>query len=104
MSNTPLTLIARTTARWVQHPQLFNKGARYLKLDPHWMPASFCKTQTGLRDPADPRGCMVLNHDNPTPARTGYNTTDQIVDVLTSATFQRILQKPRVLRAPRVCS
>lgn len=75
--------------RAVARAQLFNKGARYLKLDPHWMPPSFCKTQTGLRNPQDPRGCMVLNHDNPTPTRTDYNTTDQIVDVLSSGAFQR---------------
>lgn len=44
-------------------PQIIGKGATYLKIDPHWMPPSFCATQPRVRDPS--RGCFVLTHDRP---------------------------------------
>ena len=71
-----------------QCSQLFNKGTRYLKLDPHYMPASFCATQTGVLNASDPRGCMVLSHDNPVASRSDYNTTDQIPVVLADPAYR----------------
>jgi hypothetical protein len=59
-------------------------GADHIKIDPNFMPASFCAKQTNVVQPVDPRGCFVLNHDTPTALahRSDYNTTDDLIRIL----------------------
>ena len=47
-------------------PQLLRKGGRNFKIDPNFLPLRMCRSQQRVRRKADPRGCLVLNHDTPT--------------------------------------
>lgn len=45
-------------------PQLFAKGARMVKVDPNFQTAAICAGQVNANR-SDPRGCFLLNHDDP---------------------------------------
>ena len=78
------------TVGWQEHskndlrawPQLLRKGGRNFKIDPNLLQASACAKQQRVKQ--DPRGCLVLNHDNPSPfnSRYDYNTTDDVLKFL----------------------
>jgi hypothetical protein len=54
-----------------------------LKLDPQWLPAAACASQT--RAAPDARGCLVLNHDTVgASARKDLNTTEDVLAALSS--------------------
>ena len=86
--------VAGSTVGWQEHskndlrswPQLKRKGGRNFKIDLNYRTPSFCKTQVRVRNKSDPRGCFILNHDNPVPAlgdtRPDYNTSDDVLDFL----------------------
>jgi len=63
-------------------PQMFSKGTQWVKIDPYYQPASFCSTQLQVPQPADSRGCFVLNHNDPTNGRLTFNTTDDVLSFL----------------------
>ncbi|EGD72887.1 hypothetical protein PTSG_04617 [Salpingoeca rosetta] len=63
-------------------PQLMRKSATWFKIDPHWMPPEFCRSQERVTNTTD--GCFVLNHDRPSGRRTTYNTTDDLLSFFTS--------------------
>ena len=85
---------AGSTVGWQEHskndlrswPQLKRKGGRNFKIDLNYRTSAFCKTQSRVRNKADPRGCFILNHDDPVPAlhdtRPDFNTTDDVLDFL----------------------
>ena len=58
---------------------MLRKGARWTKVDAYYMEASFCQSQP---IPADPRGCLLMNHDIPVSTRI-YNTTQELIELLT---------------------
>lgn len=59
--------------------QVFLKGTRWLKIDPHYESAEFCKNQSNVVQ--DPRGCFVLTHDDPVGYRN-YNSTNDVLNFL----------------------
>jgi hypothetical protein len=61
-------------------PQILRKDTVYFKIDPHYMDHSFCVSQKRL-DPADPRGCFVLNHDDPITSNQ-YNSTNDVLSLI----------------------
>jgi hypothetical protein len=63
--------------------QLLLKGARTVKVDPHYLDASACSEQVNANH-SDTRGCFVLNHDTPTPGRSDFNTSTQLLDLIAS--------------------
>ena len=71
-------------------PQLLRKGGRNFKIDPNFLPLRMCRSQQRVRRKADPRGCLVLNHDTPTVnnSRDDYNTTDDVLTFLQDARFR----------------
>jgi hypothetical protein len=76
-------------------PAAFAKGMRDLKIDPYYMPESFCKTQKNA--PKDPRGCFVLTHDPPVP-REQYNTTDDVFEFLENSNNLHFFQSKETTR------
>ena len=96
---------AGSTVGWQEHskndlrswPQLKRKGGRNFKIDLNFQPTSFCKTQQRVKNKADPRGCFILNHDDPKPAlhdtRPDFNTTADVLDFLL-ANAERWFTKP----------
>lgn len=85
---------AGATVGWQEHSkndlrswsQLKRKGGRNFKIDLNWQQPEFCKTQLRVRNKSDPRGCFILNHDDPKPlvhkTRPDFNTTDDVLDFL----------------------
>jgi hypothetical protein len=69
-------------------PQMLNKGARWIKIDPYYQPASFCTSQP--RSSQDPRGCFVLIH-NPPSRDVSYFTLDDVLQFLSSSEYQSYL-------------
>ncbi|CAN0409713.1 unnamed protein product, partial [Ectocarpus fasciculatus] len=66
----------------LEWPQLFLKGARRFKVDPHYAPAEQCEL-LGIHS-AD--GCLLLNHDRPiVKFNQLYNSTDDLLALLSSA-------------------
>jgi hypothetical protein len=59
----------------------FGKGMRNFKIDPNFKDATFCATQTQVNR-TDPRGCILLNHDDPVVTRTTYNSSVDVVRFL----------------------
>ncbi len=87
-------------------PQLFRKGATHLKVDPNFMGPAFCATQA--RDARrDPRGCFVLNHNNPSvlSRRLDYNTSDDLLALLADrdGPLRPYLTRPHVRVAFALC-
>jgi hypothetical protein len=90
-----------STVGWQEHSkndmrgweQMLRKGGRNFKVDPNYQPTLFCRSQKNVRNTTDSRGCFILNHDNPIPllgvTRSDYNTTDDIVDVISSPRYAR---------------
>eukprot|EP00730_Choanoeca_flexa_P011758 TRINITY_DN2789_c0_g1_i2.p1 TRINITY_DN2789_c0_g1~~TRINITY_DN2789_c0_g1_i2.p1 ORF type:complete len:608 (+),score=114.92 TRINITY_DN2789_c0_g1_i2:3-1826(+) len=74
-------------------PQLLAKGTTWFKFDPHYMDSSFCKSQDAVADPD--QGCLVLNHDLPIALRQ-YNTTQQLIKLLTTPSWQAYRQRNHV--------
>ena len=64
-------------------PQILRKGATWFKIDPHFMDSAFCAQQQRVNDSS--HGCFVLSHDMPTSLRTTYNTTDDVIALLSSS-------------------
>jgi hypothetical protein len=66
-------------------PQVFRKGARFIKLDPQYQGSTFCSTQKRANR-SDHRGCLIFNHDTASilKKRLDYNTTEDLVAVLDS--------------------
>lgn len=64
-------------------PAVFRKGTEHLKIDINWQRGWVCHKQKRVADPNDPRGCFILNHDNPSliAYRTDYNTTSDLINV-----------------------
>ena len=92
MGGAPISA-AGSTVGWQEHskndlrswPQLKRKGGRNFKIDFNYRTPSFCKTQVRARNKSDPRGCFILNHDDPVPVldtRPDYNTSDDVLDFL----------------------
>ena len=46
------------------------------------MPAEYCPS------PQDPRGCFLLSHDKPNPAIANYNTSSQLLTLLSEPTLR----------------
>lgn len=96
---------AGATVGWQEHSkndlrswsQLKRKGGRNFKIDLNWQQPEFCKTQVHVRNKADPRGCFILNHDDPNPlthnTRPDFNTTDDVLDFLVT-NAERWFTKP----------
>lgn len=96
---------AGATVGWQEHskndlrswPQLKRKGGRNFKIDLNWQQPEFCKTQVHVRDKSDPRGCFILNHDDPIPlthnTRPDFNTTDDVLEFLVT-NAERWFSKP----------
>lgn len=58
------------------------KGARYIKIDPHFVRQPLCFFITGI---SDPRGCLLLSHDEPEPrAGTPFPTLEDGLAALES--------------------
>lgn len=57
--------------------QTLSKGARWLKIDPHYMPVSYCAQVIN----GTTSGCLVLSHDTPSTPFT-YNTTEDLLRML----------------------
>eukprot|EP00055_Hartaetosiga_balthica_P012086 m.57588 g.57588 ORF g.57588 m.57588 type:complete len:724 (-) comp7831_c0_seq1:1712-3883(-) len=74
-------------------PQLIAKSVTWFKVDPHWMSPQFCESQANVKD-AD-SGCFVLNHDTPSSLRN-YNTTEEIVNLMTEKRFLWYFSDPSV--------
>lgn len=72
-------------------PQTLAKGARWLKIDPHFMPPAFCQYQP--RYNIYPEGCFPLTHDTPTPLRDDYNTTDDLLRMIADPALRRFFGK-----------
>lgn len=64
-------------------PAMFRKGTEHLKIDINWQRGWVCHKQKRVADPNDPRGCFILNHDDPSLVayRTDYNTTSDLINV-----------------------
>ena len=80
-------------------PQLLRKGARAIKIDPNFQASSFCAGQQRVRNNTDPRGCFILNHNNPdaSSSRDDYNGTDDLLALLDDDAFIRQAQRPERL-------
>ena len=78
-------------------PQLLRKGARAIKIDPNFQASSFCAGQQRMRNGTDPRGCFILNHNNPdaSSSRYDYNGTDDLLALLDDAAFVREARRPQ---------
>jgi len=82
-----------TTVSWQAHsfndcrqwPQLFAKGAKFMKIDPQYAPAAFCANQARANGTDYARGCLLLNHDSVTMMRhrDTYNTTGDAIAFVT---------------------
>ncbi|KAL0485485.1 lsk1 [Acrasis kona] len=68
-------------------PQLLAKGMVWSKVDMNYIPNSLCK-QLPSTYPAnireDPRGCFLLTHDLPYVKNPSYNTTQNLLDMISS--------------------
>lgn len=94
------------TLGWQEHSkndlrgweQMLRKGGRNFKVDPNFRDAAFCAGQVNVAPPRDPRGCFVLNHDNPEPllgrTRSDYNTTSELLQVIQDPKFSRYFGPP----------
>ena len=65
------------------------QGTRTLKIDPNFQPPTFCAQMVNANH-SDPRGCFVLNHDDPTLQRDNYNTTEDVIAILGSAELRPV--------------
>ena len=66
----------------LEWPQLFLKGARRFKVDPHYVPTEQCEV-LGIHSTD---GCLLLNHDRPiVKFNQLYNSTDDLLSFLSSA-------------------
>ncbi|KAA0168410.1 hypothetical protein FNF31_00292 [Cafeteria roenbergensis] len=84
-------------------PQMLRKGTTiWTKLDPHWLPAEQCATQTRVDNRTDPRGCFVLSHDTPDVGRRQYNSTDDVARILASPALRAFFADPDPQRKRRV--
>jgi hypothetical protein len=66
--------------------QIIIKGARRFKVDPHFVTSSECK-KAGI---SNDHGCFLLNHDRPYPEKAKYNSSNDLLNYLSSATFARL--------------
>ena len=61
-----------------------------LKLDPQYLPPPLCALQARAPAPADPRGCLMLNHDTVTQAaRRTLNSSADLLALLASPGLAR---------------
>ena len=82
-------------------PMLFRKGVRYFKVDPNWSGStSFCKGQTRVRNGTDARGCLILNHNNPSvlASRPDYNSSTDLLSLLGDPLHRAVLTAPGIAR------
>lgn len=63
--------------------QLLLKGARAFKVDPHYLDAKTC-ARAGIDNE---NGCLLLNHDRPTTVISSYNSSDDLLHLLSSPEF-----------------
>lgn len=68
-------------------PQVLLKGARRFKFDPHYITSDYC---------GESKSCLLLNHDNPTPQFSNYNSSTELLNFLKSDDFQRLSDGERV--------
>lgn len=80
-------------------PQLFAKGTLFLKIDPQYAPSIICETVAGSRvagypGHVSPAGCLLLNHDDVSILRQGYNTTDDVVAFVSDPAHAAFFRDP----------
>lgn len=73
-------------------PQVLSKGATLFKVDPHYAAAEFCASQR-YTNKSDPRGCLLLTHDEPSASNSAYNSTDGLIELLQTPGFSHALRK-----------
>lgn len=65
-----------------------------LKIDPQYTPPAGCITQF-YTNHSDPRGCLLLSHDEVTPLiNRAYNTTDQVLQYIVDPVNSRWFAGP----------
>jgi len=76
---------------------VLRKGARFVKIDPHYISRWKCAEQDRVKNKMDERGCFVLNHDVPEffSMRRTFNTTDDLLDLIASPEIRPFLSYAR---------
>eukprot|EP01119_Soliformovum_irregulare_P013412 TRINITY_DN3560_c0_g1_i1.p1 TRINITY_DN3560_c0_g1~~TRINITY_DN3560_c0_g1_i1.p1 ORF type:complete len:643 (+),score=152.06 TRINITY_DN3560_c0_g1_i1:2-1930(+) len=71
--------------------QGFRKGVRWMKIDPAYEEVNFCQNQTRVAS-HDPRGCLLLNHDDPIESRTDYFTLNDVLNFISEPSNRHFFQ------------